>query len=455
MARDFRNKTFQRILRGYSPEEVDEYLGYVTEEYAKLEQAAANTKRQLGMALKKLDEVSLALSIVKEQPDPSQTPDLQAEAILLEARQTAAEEAQKILAQAEQEAEQILSEAKAGAGKIYRAAGAMCDEVTSFRDTLFGLYNNHIESVEQLASLTLRCRDNLDDIMENSREEETEDEEPVRFPTPAVVEIEAEAEEEEPAEPADLPKMEEDETDDFEVPEEIPEVMPEIPEEPVYEDPQEVEEAKPEKAPAAPMTPFAAFIGGDLTIDLNDVEDDEEEADEIVGEISFSADPFGYVIGDGGDYADEEDEEDEPTPSPIRPLDASDFYEEELPEEADDDAEDKDFEPAPAPDDGDTRILDIGAILRPQQEEAPRKTPPKDDFDESFARDFQVVPDEEAFADLDALFSANLNGHNLSVTDEFDIVFANTDSRKIVEEISRQPIIPPEEPKKPKKHSKF
>ena len=57
MAKDFRNKQFGRIIRGYNPEEVDEYIAYINEEYRKLERRCADSERKLSLALKKLDEM--------------------------------------------------------------------------------------------------------------------------------------------------------------------------------------------------------------------------------------------------------------------------------------------------------------------------------------------------------------------------------------------------------------
>ncbi|MBR3998316.1 MAG: DivIVA domain-containing protein, partial [Clostridia bacterium] len=57
MAKDFRNKQFGRIIRGYNPEEVDEYIAYINDEYRKLERRCADSDRKLALALKKLDEM--------------------------------------------------------------------------------------------------------------------------------------------------------------------------------------------------------------------------------------------------------------------------------------------------------------------------------------------------------------------------------------------------------------
>ena len=58
MARNFKDKDFSKIIRGYAPEEVDEYISYLDAEYAKVEHTAADYGRKLTLALKKLDEMN-------------------------------------------------------------------------------------------------------------------------------------------------------------------------------------------------------------------------------------------------------------------------------------------------------------------------------------------------------------------------------------------------------------
>ena len=58
MARNFKDKDFSKIIRGYAPEEVDEYIGYIDAEYAKVEHVAADYSRKLALALKKLEEMN-------------------------------------------------------------------------------------------------------------------------------------------------------------------------------------------------------------------------------------------------------------------------------------------------------------------------------------------------------------------------------------------------------------
>ncbi len=154
MARDFRNKTFQKVLRGYAQKEVDDYIEYLNDEYKKMEQRALESERKYELARKKFDEAlknpgsgDAVGSVAKE-----------AAARLLrkaEARWT------EIIASAEEEAEMIRAEARAGAQahkddakRIYDTAQTLFGEINSFRDKLFDLYNEHLSAVDEITETT-------------------------------------------------------------------------------------------------------------------------------------------------------------------------------------------------------------------------------------------------------------------------------------------------------------
>lgn len=203
MARNFSDKTFTKILRGYSPDEVKEYIQYIDNEYKKLERVSADNVRKLALALRKLDEMNnYAEQLEKQLEDQAvqqnealpkvdyeelarlknetlERANREAEAILADAKEksnavitearekseaivTEAEELarsvrDKILIEAASKAEGIIKEAQARTEETRRSAetmGAaamkMYSEVLSFRDTLFEAYNVHIESIEEI-----------------------------------------------------------------------------------------------------------------------------------------------------------------------------------------------------------------------------------------------------------------------------------------------------------------
>lgn len=382
MAKNFRNKTFTKVLRGYSSDEVDEYIAYINEEYQKLAQKNSDSERKLALALKKLDEsqrnadnsaekaeldsaVKNANEILREAEERRTEILNEAAAEAEKITQNAAEAAKKILESAEEESEKALSDAKTEADGVYGAASDMYDEVCSFRDSLFSLYNTHIEAIESIAESAKSYIDKTDKTYSDA--------------TGEAVSHDNDDEEAEEDEEAD--HVEENITDD-------------IVEDNVV-DTEDVEEL-PDSV-------------RDVYIDL--LEDEDEE--------------FSY---EDDDDADEED---------LLQIDWKNHRAVGADEASDDE----------------TRVLDLRTMR-----EAASDMQFADDYDDS--GDFEAPQDfeedvESQFREMDSLFTEDKSGHKFSLTDEFDIVFANSDSRKNVEEIRRQPTVVPEEPKKSKKHRKF
>ena len=235
MAKDFRNKQFGRIIRGYNPEEVDEYIGYINDEYRKLERRCADSERKLALALKKLDEMHQKnASVGNGEPEPAaaavkaakaeavhilEAANARAEEITAAAEQTAADKAQVVLEEAAKGAEEILTgaendaaENKKTAQTLFAAAEKMYGEVCAFRDSLFDIYNSHIESIERMTQEADRARGVIEEEFEAAvpeTAEETEEESEIEVEIEVLEEEEADCdvtaavfEEEEPA--ADL-----------------------------------------------------------------------------------------------------------------------------------------------------------------------------------------------------------------------------------------------------------
>ncbi len=196
MPKDFTKKSFQKTLRGYAPEEVDEYLAYATREYLRLEKTSKDNERKLAIILNKLDATTNRLHEVEAElaatgsgedrtmPDEADVDqsvkdaaervvaeaNRKADALITEARRQAgiilatarnesklstvdaAGKAEKILRAAQNEGERIRNEAK----EATRATEALSGEIIRFRDSLFEMYNTHIELVEHAAAAAER-----------------------------------------------------------------------------------------------------------------------------------------------------------------------------------------------------------------------------------------------------------------------------------------------------------
>ena len=136
MAKDFRNKTFPKILRGYAPDVVDEYIARINTEYGRLERRLSETEKKLAAAVDKLDKADTNNIGEKEAGT--------------RAAADAKEAAVKIIAEAQKTAESIVKQAEKRADELESEARRLADRVYSFRDMLFDAYNSHIEDIERV-----------------------------------------------------------------------------------------------------------------------------------------------------------------------------------------------------------------------------------------------------------------------------------------------------------------
>lgn len=398
MPRDFRKKTFQKILRGYSPDEVDAYLSYVNDEYKKLEKKNSENERKLALAAQKikayefeLNKNSNELKTEEELAAPIKEAEEKANAIIEKARgrgrdivdgatKIAAEEAEKIIT----EADEYSAKVKGEVGELSKTANAMYNEILSFRDTMFELYNSHIEQIEEFMNSADSFSERMDELYpDEHKAQDTED----------------------------MTKADESEySEKYE--EEYDENAEEIAEE----------------AQQGSVTEEKA--GGDIYIDLED-EIDEEESKQYANE----------ALG----LEDDEEETAEPVISDDdrerqRQLDR--FFgilgDDELlsADDESDDTEESDFEPEE--DDAPTRVLSIGEELKKS------RTAQDSDFNEN-------GDNSEGYVDMDSIFSGK-GKRDMSLTDEFDIVYSDSSAKKSVDEIRKQPTIAASEP--PKKNGK-
>ena len=398
MPKDFRKKTFQKILRGYSPDEVDAYLSYVNDEYKKLEKKNSENERKLALAAQKikayefeLNKNSNELKTEEELAAPIKEAEEKANAIIEKARgrgrdivdgatKIAAEEAEKIIT----EADEYSAKVKGEVGELSKTANAMYNEILSFRDTMFELYNSHIEQIEEFVNSADSFSERMDELYpDEHKAQDTED----------------------------MTKA-----DDSEYSEKY--------EEEYDENAEEIAE----EAQQGSVTEEKA--GGDIYIDLEDEIDEEESkqyANEALGLEDDEEETAETAISD-------DDRERQ------RQLDR--FFgilgDDELLSAEDEtgDTEESDFEPEE--DDAPTRVLSIGEEIKKS------RMAQDSDFNES-------GDNSEGYVDMDSIFSGK-GKRDMSLTDEFDIVYSDSSAKKSVDEIRKQPTIAASEP--PKKNGK-
>lgn len=388
MPRDFRKKTFSKVLRGYSPEEVEAYLAFVNNEYQKLDKKNNENARNLAAALKKNEAVEFELNnnpiemkSAEELAEPVRKAEREAAAIVAEAEKKAAAIIAEASRQAAIEAEKITEEAcrysdemRERSEGMAKTADAIYNEILSFRDTMFELYNNHIEQVESIVDSADSFSSRVESLRDSSLNGSS-------------VNTDDETDEE------DVDTEDEESFDDS------------------SEDGEEAEFSEIEEDNEPYVEEEITDDSGtrDIYIDPFADEDEEFEDAEEVKEISDD---------ESGDYELTEDDI-------ARQKQLDKFFgilnDSELLSAED---EDSDFEDEP------TRVLDMGG-----------KT-------ESLRKSKSANND---FGDIDSILDGN-DVRDMSLTDEFDIVYAGSTSKKNVDEIRRQPTVAPTAP--PKKNVK-
>ena len=450
MAKDFRNKTFQKVLRGYSPDEVDEYIARINEEYRKTERKMNDAERKLALALEKLDEVS------------------EKYAALAEDNAVYEDRARSVIAEANNKADRIVSEARESAKEIEKkaekekhAVSKLYEEITSFRDRVFEIYNTHIESFEEIMDsaeefaflsndgsdsesaderLQTTVYDDSDEgnISGISRESENE-----KFAEDAGTADRAESKGEiksiKAAEAHDINKIRKGENSSAEYTEENND-----------NNTSSADEARCERDGCGAATDYV-----EKTAEHENETDSSQEGIFVKNMPCIENDDGGSGRGiDSDDVIVEQDILDN--------LELARYL-----EKIDRDDED---------DDGEESILDWSRMDEAENTPDEKDDPAKLDFGdisdgfsfEDYSIDGELKKDEghrgaESSSendcesrmpdgDIDSIFEDGNKKRNMSLTDEFDIVFGSDSSTKNVNEILCQPTISPEEPPRPHKH---
>lgn len=147
---------FTRVLRGYSADEVDEYIEYAAEKYGDLYREHDELRRKLAAALRALDDMKRSDARRASLDGDAKRA---AARILAEAEQQkkriladAEREKKRIVADAEEYADRILADADERTAAQKETLADMQRSVLAFRDDLFRRYSAQIDEIEAMAA---------------------------------------------------------------------------------------------------------------------------------------------------------------------------------------------------------------------------------------------------------------------------------------------------------------
>ena len=140
---DIHNVTFDRVMRGYKPEEVDEYLDKVAAELERLQTEKADIEKKMYILAEKVDqyrndEETLKTALLNAQR--------MGESVIHEARQ----KAETILYDATNKANLARDEALQKVAEEELLLSRLKAEVAHFKSDILNLYKQHIESLSLL-----------------------------------------------------------------------------------------------------------------------------------------------------------------------------------------------------------------------------------------------------------------------------------------------------------------
>ena len=142
-AQDIHNVTFEKTLRGYRMDEVDEFLGKVAEQIDTLTKEKADLEKKMYILAEKVDQY-------RKDEETLKTALLNAqrlgETVVYEAKQ----KAETILYDANSKASQAKEEAAEQVALEERALAEMKRQVAQFKNDILNLYKQHIESLSAI-----------------------------------------------------------------------------------------------------------------------------------------------------------------------------------------------------------------------------------------------------------------------------------------------------------------
>lgn len=149
-AQDIKSVTFDKVMRGYRPEEVDAYLAQVAAEMEKLQAEKDDSDKKLFILAEKVDqyrndEETLKTALLNAQR--------MGESVIHEARQ----KAETILYDANSKASQQKEEAADNVAEMENELARLKAEVAKFKSDVLELYRQHIESLSAVPGDDLRA----------------------------------------------------------------------------------------------------------------------------------------------------------------------------------------------------------------------------------------------------------------------------------------------------------
>jgi cell division initiation protein len=169
-AMDITNKEFKKVIRGYSPEEVDEFLDKVAEDYETLYKENSSMKEKMSTLSEKIEHYAKMETTIQNTL-------LLAQNAAEQSKQTAQKESDLIVKSANEAAQRILDKAHHDVMKVNDDYENIKQEFIKFRAKFRNFMNTQVEMFNTLEKDLLKNYNIGSTVQESLKEKDIEPEE--------------------------------------------------------------------------------------------------------------------------------------------------------------------------------------------------------------------------------------------------------------------------------------
>ena len=141
---ELKNKSFTKTVRGYSPQEVDEYIDFLVENYTALYRENSELERKLKIVVTNLDEL-------KDEEESIRSTLLKSQKLSEKIIRDANEKADVITSSIKDRCDAIIAEFREQLGEEKKEMWQLRTKVLDFKKNVYDLYRAHIEELQSVS----------------------------------------------------------------------------------------------------------------------------------------------------------------------------------------------------------------------------------------------------------------------------------------------------------------
>lgn len=141
---ELKNKTFNKALRGYAPQEVDEYIEFLVDAYTNLYRENSELERKLKVVVTNLDEI-------KDEEEAIRSTLLKSQKLGEKIIRDANEKADVITASIKDRCDVIIAEFREQLAKEKQEMWEIRTRILDFKKSLYEQYRHHIEEIQSVS----------------------------------------------------------------------------------------------------------------------------------------------------------------------------------------------------------------------------------------------------------------------------------------------------------------